>query len=95
MRFARLRDACRSENQVTRFASDSLIFFRPARCSVGSPPEAHGTKLIVNCCSAFSHRMPRRGEPCVRPPWRVYDEFNGQLSCRAHGVGTLILIVNG
>ena len=22
--------------------SDSLIFFRPARCSVGSPPEAHG-----------------------------------------------------
>ncbi|WP_179859284.1 hypothetical protein [Tannerella forsythia] len=41
MRFTRLRDACRSENQVTRFASDSLIFFRPARCSVGSPPEAH------------------------------------------------------
>ncbi|MGP1421834.1 MAG: hypothetical protein ACTTKI_09685 [Tannerella sp.] len=23
--------------------SDSLIFFRPARCSVGSPPEAEGT----------------------------------------------------
>ena len=22
--------------------SDSLIFYRPARCSVGSPPEAHG-----------------------------------------------------
>ena len=22
--------------------SDSLIFFRPTRCSVGSPPEAHG-----------------------------------------------------
>ncbi|WP_179859394.1 hypothetical protein [Tannerella forsythia] len=22
--------------------SDSLIFFRPARCFVGSPPEAHG-----------------------------------------------------
>ncbi|WP_257123014.1 hypothetical protein [Tannerella forsythia] len=43
MRFTRRRDACRSENQVTRFASDSLIFFRPARCSVGSPPE-----LIVN-----------------------------------------------
>ncbi|WP_176729619.1 hypothetical protein [Tannerella forsythia] len=42
MRFTRLRDACRSENQVTCFASDSLIFFRPARCSVGSPPEAHG-----------------------------------------------------
>ncbi|WP_176729622.1 hypothetical protein [Tannerella forsythia] len=41
MRFARPRDACRPENQVTRFASDSLIFFRPARCSVGSPPEAH------------------------------------------------------
>ncbi|WP_155642546.1 hypothetical protein [Tannerella forsythia] len=41
MRFARRRDARRSENQVTRFASDSLIFFRPAaRCSVGSPPEA-------------------------------------------------------
>ncbi|WP_257005635.1 hypothetical protein [Tannerella forsythia] len=43
MRFTRLRDACRSENQVTCFASDSLIFFRPARCSVGSPPEAEGT----------------------------------------------------
>ncbi|WP_143596646.1 hypothetical protein [Tannerella forsythia] len=42
MRFARRRDARRSENQVTRFASDSLIFFHPARCSVGSPPEAHG-----------------------------------------------------
>ncbi|WP_176729683.1 hypothetical protein [Tannerella forsythia] len=42
MRFTRLRDACRSENQVTRFASDSLIFFRPARCFVGSPPEAEG-----------------------------------------------------
>ena len=42
MRFTRLRYARRSENQVTRFASDSLIFFRPARCSVGSPPEAHG-----------------------------------------------------
>ena len=23
--------------------SDSLIFYRPARCSVGSPPEAEGT----------------------------------------------------
>ncbi|WP_178387150.1 hypothetical protein [Tannerella forsythia] len=43
MRFTRRRDACRSENQVTCFASDSLIFFRPARCSVGSPPEAEGT----------------------------------------------------
>ncbi|WP_314790917.1 hypothetical protein [Tannerella forsythia] len=43
MRFTRLRDTCRSENQVTRFASDSLIFFRPARCSIGSPPEAQGT----------------------------------------------------
>ncbi|WP_262509345.1 hypothetical protein [Tannerella forsythia] len=42
MRFTRLRYARRSENQVTRFASDSLIFFRPARCSIGSPPEAHG-----------------------------------------------------
>ncbi|WP_179859280.1 hypothetical protein [Tannerella forsythia] len=42
MRFTRLRDTCRAENQVTRFASDSLIFFRPARCSVGSPPEAQG-----------------------------------------------------
>ena len=31
--------------------SDSLIFFRPARCSVGSPPEAQGRtpKLMVNC----------------------------------------------
>ncbi|WP_141728751.1 hypothetical protein [Tannerella forsythia] len=42
MRFTRPRDARRSENQVTRFASDSLIFFRPAHCSVGSPPEAEG-----------------------------------------------------
>ncbi|WP_279172429.1 hypothetical protein, partial [Tannerella forsythia] len=43
VRFTRLRDACMPENQETRFASDSLIFFRPARCSVGSPPEAQGT----------------------------------------------------
>ena len=49
MRFTRLRDARRSENQVTRFASDSLIFFRPARCSVGSPPEINCQWLIVNC----------------------------------------------
>ena len=30
--------------------SDSLIFYRPARCSVGSPPEAHGRtpKWMVN-----------------------------------------------
>ena len=30
--------------------SDSLIFLRPARCSVGSPPEAEGRtpELIVN-----------------------------------------------
>ncbi|WP_155642534.1 hypothetical protein [Tannerella forsythia] len=49
MRFARRRDARRSENQVTRFASDSLIFFRPAaRCSVGSPPEAQGTNAEMN-----------------------------------------------
>ncbi|MGP1463549.1 hypothetical protein [Tannerella sp.] len=45
MRFTRLRDARRSENQVTRFASDSLIFFRPARCSVGSSPEAEGMNV--------------------------------------------------
>ncbi|WP_176729671.1 hypothetical protein [Tannerella forsythia] len=42
MRFTRPRDARGSENQVTCFASDSLIFFRPAHCSVGSPPEAEG-----------------------------------------------------
>ncbi|WP_176729629.1 hypothetical protein [Tannerella forsythia] len=51
MRFTRLRDACRSENQVTCFASDSLIFFRPARCSVGSPPEAEGTNAEAFACS--------------------------------------------
>ncbi|WP_176729618.1 hypothetical protein [Tannerella forsythia] len=48
MRFTRLRDARRAENQVTRFASDSLIFFRPARCSVSSPPEINCQWLIVN-----------------------------------------------
>ncbi|WP_179859398.1 hypothetical protein [Tannerella forsythia] len=54
MRFTRLRDACRSENQVTCFASDSLIFFRPARCSVGSPPEAQGTNAEMNGQWLFS-----------------------------------------
>ena len=31
--------------------SDSLIFYRPARCSVGSPPEAHGRTPKAFACS--------------------------------------------
>ncbi|MGP1463551.1 MAG: hypothetical protein ACTTKA_09710 [Tannerella sp.] len=54
MRFARRRDACRPENQVTRFASDSLIFFRLARCSVGSPPEAQGTNAEAFACFPYA-----------------------------------------
>ncbi|WP_179859378.1 hypothetical protein [Tannerella forsythia] len=83
MRFTRLRDTCRSENQVTRFASDSLIFFRPARCSVGSPPEARGDERrsvrgeIPHCVrndkgtskSIFIQAFspPPRGLPCFFP----------------------------
>ncbi len=40
--------------------SDSLIFFRPARCSVGSPPEAEGTNAGINCQWLFSRYMIRR-----------------------------------
>ena len=63
--------------------SDSLIFFRPARCSVGSPPEARGDERrsvrgeIPHCVrndkgtskSIFIQAFspPPRGLPCFFP----------------------------